>query len=64
MGAACPSQSAQNNLADGSMLDMHVLAFEPTQSQGEPSRAASNTLRFAAAAHERGIPHSKTERAG
>jgi hypothetical protein len=27
------------------MPDVHVPTFEPAQSQGEPSRAASNTLR-------------------
>jgi hypothetical protein len=45
MGAACSSQSGQNNLADGSTPDVHIPAFEPAQLQGEPSRAASNTLR-------------------
>jgi hypothetical protein len=45
MVAACSSQSGQNNLADGSMPDVHIPAFEPAQSQGEPSRAASNRLR-------------------
>jgi hypothetical protein len=44
-GAACSSQSGQNNLADGSTPDVHIPTFEPTQSQGEPSRAVSNTLR-------------------
>jgi hypothetical protein len=45
MGAICSSQLGQNNLADGSTPDVHVLAFEPSQSQAEPSMAASNTLR-------------------
>jgi hypothetical protein len=44
-GAAYSSQSGQNNLANGSTLDVHIPTFEPTQSQGKPSRVASNTLR-------------------
>ena len=34
-GVACSSQSGQNNLADGSMLNVHVPAFEPTQPKGK-----------------------------
>ena len=29
--AACSSQLDKNNLADGSMLDVHVPTFEPAQ---------------------------------
>ena len=45
-GVACLSQAGQNNLADGSILDVYILTFVPAQSQGEPSKAASNTLRL------------------
>jgi hypothetical protein len=30
-GAACSSQSGQNNLADGSTPDVHIPTFELTQ---------------------------------
>ena len=46
IGATCLSQLSQNILVDGSMPDVHVLAFEPAHLQGEPNRVALNTLRF------------------
>jgi hypothetical protein len=45
VGAACSSQSTQNNLASGSTPPIDVSASKSPQSKGERSRAASNQLR-------------------
>ena len=45
MTAACSSQLGQNNLANSSTTDVHVLIFKLALLQGEASKAASNTLR-------------------
>jgi hypothetical protein len=47
-GAACSSQSAQNNSVNGSTPDVQAPAYKLVQSQDEPSRAASNTFRSSA----------------